>query len=219
MAFLSKHFQSNIRITNSVTGFLTFSAGDVLSQKLLHAESDISWERAAKTGALGILMNGVVLHNWYYALDAVFGNSMTSIKVVALKMIVDQVFYAPFSKAVFFCYASMIAPLDRSKNIEADDGDTSVSAISRITETFTTKMHPSFMAVFIADCCVWPFINYINFSHISRNFRPTFVGVAQLIWQTIVSSLCHSSESTDAKSADILCYRMPSQDLNDAQRE
>lgn len=219
MALLSKHFRSNIRITNSVTGFLTFSAGDVLSQKFLHAESDISWERAAKTGALGILMNGVVLHNWYYTLDAVFGNSMTSRKVVALKMIVDQVFYAPFSIAVFFCYASMIAPLDRSKNNDADEGDTSASAISRITATFTTKMYTSFMSVFIADCCVWPFINYINFSHISRNFRPTFVGVAQLVWQTFVSSVGHSSKSPDAKSGDILCYRMASQDLNDAQRE
>lgn len=219
MALLSKHIQSNIWITNSVTGFLTFSAGDVLSQKLLHAESDISWERAAKTGALGILMNGVVLHNWYYALDAVFGNSMTSRKVVALKMIIDQVFYAPFSIAIFFCYASMIAPPDRSKNNEADDGDTSASAISRITETFRTKMHTSFMAVFIADCCVWPFINYINFSHISRSFRPTFVGVAQLIWQTFVSSTGHSSKSPDAKSADILYYAIASQDLNDTQRE
>lgn len=219
MALLSKHFQSNIRITNSVTGFITFSAGDVLSQKLLHAESDISWERAAKTGALGILMNGVVLHNWYYALDAVFGNSMTSRKVVALKIIVDQVFYAPFSIAVFFCYASIIAPLERSKNNEADGVDTFVSAIPRITETFISKMHTSFMAVFIADCCFWPFINYINFSHISRSFRPTFVGVAQLIWQTFVSSIGHSSESPDANSADIHCYRKTSQDLNYAQRE
>lgn len=213
-------FQSNIWITNSVTGFIPFSSSDILSQKLLNAESDISWERAAKTDALGILMTGVVLHNWYYALDAVFGNSMTSRKVVVLKMIVDQVFYAPFSIAVFFCYASMIAPhLGRSKNNEAQDDDTFVSAISRITETFTTKMHTSFMAVFIADCCVWPFINYINFSHISRSFRPTFVGVAQLIWQTFVSSMGHSGESPGTKSADILCYKMASQDLNDAQRE
>ena len=47
---VSKSFQSNPQLTNGMTGLITFSAGDILSQRILTPEKSIDYERAAKTG-------------------------------------------------------------------------------------------------------------------------------------------------------------------------
>jgi protein Mpv17 len=199
--FIAGTFKSSPQLSNSVTGLVTFSAGDVLSQKFLNEGTDVDFGRAIKTGMLGVFMNGVVLHHWYNTLDRVFGKSMSSTKGVVLKMAADQLIYAPFSIAVFFGFASSLATM------EATSQDT--SSIKRIemipgkvVELLIEKMENSFLPTLLADCCVWPFVNLINFSYIPKNYRPSFVGFAQLIWQTFVSSMGHGSASSTVSSSE-----------------
>lgn len=204
-SFITRSFKSSPQLTNSVTGLATFSTGDVLSQKLLHGDGDIDFGRAIKTGMLGVFMNGIVLHHWYNTLDRVFGKSMSSTKGVILKMAVDQMIYAPFSIAVFFGFASSLTAME---TISLDAGSVKQIEIlpGKVTELFIQKMETSFLPVILADCCVWPFVNYINFSYITKNYRPSFVGFAQLIWQTFVSSVGHGngfSTATNSKETQI----------------
>ena len=100
-------FQSHPKLANSCTGFLTFAAGDILSQLNLTSSnsgivyiildgSDLDAEikffvlvkecasesldisRSLTIGLLGIFMNGICLHYWYRILDRFIGSSMKS---------------------------------------------------------------------------------------------------------------------------------------------
>ena len=208
-------FQSNPRITNSITGFSTFSLGDVLSQNILNDDKPVDYKRAVCTGCLGIVMNGVVLHHWYNILDKSFGKSMQSKKAIFLKMFFDQLIYAPFSIAVFYAFAAAyVPPVPVNSEIIFELNSASVRTDARTdvrtlneqlttaydeisnwignsASTFEGKMRESFASVWLADCCIWPFVNFINFSYVPKNYRPSFVGVAQLVWQTYVSSQGH----------------------------
>jgi len=88
--------------TNSAAGWCLFGAGDLVSQAapdVWIAESTpstitieggragLDWERAAKVGVLGIVLNGFALHSWYRVLDRVFGKQLDSWRVVLAKVI------------------------------------------------------------------------------------------------------------------------------------
>jgi protein Mpv17 len=159
---------------NSSTGFITFSGGDLLSQCYTGKNvtiQTIKVERAVTTGMLGIALNGASLYGWYHVLDKVLGAS-GNYKTVALKCLADQIVYAPFSIIAFFSYAAMIKV----------NGDT-------FLEQVQDRIQKSFMIVWLADCCVWPLVNFVGFRYVHINIRPTFISVAQLFWQIYLSAV------------------------------
>ena len=118
-------------LANSTTGWCLFAAGDVMSQaapslfanetsgegaKRKMQEEDAKkvgranydWARAAKVGLLGIALNGFALHGWYRILDRTFGSRLDSWRVVLLKVLADQAFYAPFACGSFLVWASAL---------------------------------------------------------------------------------------------------------------
>ena len=136
---------------------------------------DIDYWRAIKTGALGITLNGFALHLWFRTLDATFGAAMT-LRNVVFKCIADQLVYAPFSIIMFFSYAS------------ATKGGT----VTEIVERSKEKINTSIYSTWLADCSVWPMVNFLNFRYIPIHFRPTFVCCVQLAWQVYMSGIGHS---------------------------
>lgn len=169
-------FQRHPRTANAFTGMLAFGGGDVICQELERISSKEKKEfdklRFARTAALGMVMNGVVLYQWYHMLDVVVGASMNNRKLVLIKMAADQFIYAPFAISVFFT-ASCVKP----ENLSLD----------RIIDDATKRLQRSFVSTYLADCLMWPAVNFATFSFIPLHFRPTFVGVAQVIWQTYMS--------------------------------
>ena len=171
-------FEKHPLLANSCTGFFVFSTGDVISQVANpKVDKGVDYKRSLYTGALGIAMNGVCLHVWYRIIDRVFGAAMASKRTVILKCIADQLVYAPFSIGVFLSFAS------------AKQGG-SLADISQRTEN---KMSQSFVSTWMADCTLWPFANFVNFSFVPINYRPTFAGITQLIWQSYMSTVANSS--------------------------
>lgn len=172
-------FEKHPMVANSCTGFFAFSVGDIISQ-VANPKSDkrgVDYKRSLCTGALGVVMNGMCLHVWYRIIDRVFGSTMKSKKTVILKCIADQVVYAPFSIALFLTFASV------------KQGGT----IADIAQRTEDKMTQSFLSTWIADCTLWPFANFISFSFVPLNYRPTFVGITQLLWQSYMSTVANSS--------------------------
>ena len=192
-SLISRSYQLNPQLTNGMSGLITFSVGDILSQKLVDPARDVNYVRAAKTGMLGIFMNGTVLHHWYNFLDVSFGKSMLSRKGIILKVVADQLVYSPFSIVVFFGFASCLSPSHPADNEVTTHSST--SDLENMSARFLAKMEHSFLPVLIADCCMWPFVNMINFSYVPKNYRPSFVGLAQLVWQTYVSYMGHNLPS------------------------
>mmetsp|Transcript_32092 Transcript_32092/g.30591 ORF Transcript_32092/g.30591 Transcript_32092/m.30591 type:complete len:222 (+) Transcript_32092:203-868(+) len=190
--FAAKSYQNHPKLTNGFTGFFTFASGDVIAQKLvLNPEKEIDFNRASKTGILGVMMNGIVLHHWYNILDRLFGSSMIDTKGVVLKMMADQLIFAPFAISIFFAFASTINPgqLQTKRDITNNNHDD--AGLKQYT-LFRQKMNDSFWKTYLTDCCVWPFVNVVNFRFIPRNYRPSFIGIAQLVWQTFMSSQGHA---------------------------
>ena len=186
-------YESHPQMTNGVTGFITFSFGDVLSQKILKFDNTIDYERAVKTGALGLFMNGLVLHHWYNALDRIFGRTMQCKKTVFMKTAADQLLYAPFSIAIFFGFASAVASSQPISFMHSTSSSHWAVRKNEFLQSFYKKMESDFASVFLADCCLWPFVNIVNFSCIPKNYRSSFIGIAQLVWQTYISSMGHSA--------------------------
>jgi hypothetical protein len=171
-----KIFSQNPILANSCTGLVIFTSGDLLSQYLKNNyqfNEKINISRALQTGTLGIFMNGLMLHYWYRSLDYLFGTSMKHYSGVILKVILDQIVYAPFSIGVFFSVASI-----------NKGGDPEV-----ICHRLKEKAQESFLDTWAADCMVWPLVNFFNFRFIPIYLRPTFVGFAQLMWQTYMSTV------------------------------
>lgn len=170
-------YRSKPRVANACIGFLTFSSGDLIAQRLEREssshpnEATIDVLRSAQIGLLGLAMNGVCLHYWYALLDKVLGGSMKSKSTVILKMIVDQIVYAPFAITSFFSFATA-----RNATSYAD-----------FIEKMRFRLESSFLTTYIADCNVWPLANFVNFRYVSLPFRPTFTAVTQLLWQTYMS--------------------------------
>lgn len=163
-------------ISNSISGFVIFGSGDILSQCVASKDShksfrQVDFRRAFDTSLLGVFMNGLCLHGWYRILEHTIGTSMLNNKVVVLKCVADQFCYAPFSILVFFSFTGIRT------------GGTS----AEIKENIQSKVNTSFISTWIADCTLWPLVNAANFSLIPLNYRPTFVGVAQLFWMTYLA--------------------------------
>ena len=176
----SKQLKKRPLLTNSIAGFLIFSVGDFASQQLNLIQSNKvvgSLERNTllSSGFLGIFLNGLVLPVWYRTLDTKFGSNRANTSGVLNKVLADQLVYAPFSISVFFLYSTCVNS-STAFNFQNNDGN-----------KFVEKMKVSFYSTWLADCAFWPFVNLVNFRLIPIIYRPVFVGVAQVFWQSYVS--------------------------------
>jgi protein Mpv17 len=196
--FIEESYRIHPISANAVAGFITFSAGDALSQNIsrpkkrndVQHEHKIDYSRAFQTGFLGVFMNGFVLHRWYRVLDAAFGSSMrNNTRGIFLKTISDQLVYAPFSIAMFFSYTSAQTVW---RTPSADSITDSGNRMRTFQEAYHQKMNQSFLSTWACDWMVWPAVNAINFRFVPINYRPTFIGVAQIMWQTFMSTVGHA---------------------------
>jgi len=169
-------YNGNPLISNSVSGIGLFFTGDLLAQKLdpdQKGDGRFDLTRAAKMGALGILLNGAGLHTWYKFVERVFpGKSSTSI---VNKILLEQLLWAPPVLTTTLAYVSLVA-----KN------ETAGHAAGNVSDKFSTA--------YVADWKVWPATNVITYYLIPINFRPLFVGGVQCFFQAYMSLLGHESE-------------------------
>jgi protein Mpv17 len=184
-------------LSNAATGFACFGIGEMAAQKTENRPADL--RRAAQIGALGCIMNGVVMMRWFAYLDAVFGTSMTSPRTLICKTVADQIVYAPFGITTFFAYSCMLdqvstSPTRDTKMVSSAPivGGQSPSFVTRWSAEFSHLMDSSFMKTFTLDCCVWPMVNMIQFRFVPLNFRPAVNGIVATAWQSFVSHESHS---------------------------
>lgn len=168
-------FEKYPKAASAFTGFCTFSAGDVIAQRVeIHDNTtnlQFDYTRPLQIGMLGLVMNGLFLTQWYNLLERVIGTSMHCKRAVLLKVIADQVIYGPFSIMAFFAVTAFVAHKE----------------FHEMYEQFTSKMQDRFISTFIADCSLWPLANFVNFRLVPLVYRPTFTAVVQLGWQAYLS--------------------------------
>ncbi len=162
-----RHFYTaHPQISNASTGFLTFSVGDIVAQKLkVNSDGNINFGRSLQLGMLGIAMNGFFLHRWFAILDTFIGNKVKY--AVAKKVLADQVIYAPFAILSFFGCATALKPAGPESKLVS----------------FENKIKSDFIKTYVADCTIWPMANAINFRFVPLVYRASFTA-------TVVSCLC-----------------------------
>jgi hypothetical protein len=170
-------------LSNSLAGFVTFSMGDMISQKI-DSNVDIDVKRSLQIGLFGVLMNGSLLYNWYRMLDHYINPIVTSKATgVIIKVIADQIIYAPL--AIFSFFSFSILRKTTSININ--------TSFEQILE----KLDHNFVRVYLVDCTLWPFVNFLNFHYIPLVFRSSFTSIAQLFWQTYLSQTTHHNNNNN----------------------
>jgi hypothetical protein len=166
---------------------------------VITAES-IDVVRILRTAVYGSVMNGLILYQWFRVVDYAFGSSMAGAKTVLLKMLADQIVYAPFSISVYFGVSSLKireTTVHKHSSILGQRDPTSHVIELRVAE-FITKMKESFWPTYAADWTVWPAVNAINFRFVPLHLRPTFVCCAQLCWGAYLSSVTNNNRINNA---------------------
>ena len=181
-------FEKYPNSASAFTGFCTFSLGDVIAQRVeLHDNQQnlqFDYFRPIEIGTLGLVMNGVFLTQWYNLLERVIGTSMHCKRAVLLKVLADQIIYAPFSIISFFSFTAFV----------------SNDEVNEMFEQFTSKMQERFSTTFLADCSLWPLANFVSFRLVPLVYRPTFTAIVQLAWQTYLSFV---SSTTDEHAVQV----------------
>ncbi|CAG8516322.1 2704_t:CDS:1 [Paraglomus occultum] len=120
-----------------------------------------------------------VVQKWFSVLDRRFpiptqnvGLNHTmkhTMSAVAKRVAVDQIFFAPFGLALFFCAMG------------AMEGH----SVDKIKEKFRV----SFVPALKANYCLWPLAQVINFRFMPLRYRVPFVGVTGVLWTGYLSLL------------------------------
>mmetsp|Transcript_22334 Transcript_22334/g.37364 ORF Transcript_22334/g.37364 Transcript_22334/m.37364 type:complete len:216 (+) Transcript_22334:109-756(+) len=174
-AALHAFYTSNPKVASACVGSLTFCLGDIIAQSLerdkRQSEFRLDLKRSFQLGMLGVFINGVFMPHWYRALDKVLGSSAENLVNLGLKVVADQLVFAPFAMISFF-YVSALR---------------SASTWEAAFSSFCAKIKEEGASTYAADWLLWPMANCVNFRYVPLIYRPSFTAGVQLIWQTFMS--------------------------------
>lgn len=127
-------------------------AGDVIAQRLSLSskQEHIELQRTCFSTVYGGLFNGIVGHVWYDGLDRV-ATRMVSLQRPRLvfKVVADSLVFGPVHIAAYFTSLTLMEERHRS----FDDR----------MECVWRKLEKDFTSTFVAELCVWPCIQAVNF--------------------------------------------------------
>ena len=179
---------------NCAVGATVYTAGDVICQvenarpssnglsttTAKHWFEVVDWKRAADIGLLGAVENGFFMLAWYKTLNRFVGDSIAT-KTILVKCLLDQIFFATQQDLLFL---GLCAYLDSEKLPAAVEG-----------------VKKKFLTTWIADCSVWPLVNFIGFASVPWVMQPTYMASVQFFWQIYISSVASSPKANDLSKA------------------
>ncbi|KAK9803863.1 hypothetical protein WJX73_010251 [Symbiochloris irregularis] len=114
-------------------------------------------------------MDGPVGHVWYSLLDKwVMPHRPKSNKAVVLKMLADQVLWAPIFSCVFFVFVYLLQGRPEA-----------------IVPTIQRKLVP----MLLCNYALWPLAHLINFKFVPQQQRILYINCVQIIWSAYLSNL------------------------------
>jgi len=171
---------TNVGISISLSG-----VGDTLEQQyeILQGQKDRrDTTRTMRMSVSGMTV-GVICHNWYRYLDSKFPGR--TIKVVAQKVLIDQVVCSPICIATFFI---------------------TLGILERATWTETKKeIKDKAGRLYAAEWVVWPPAQVINFYILPLRFRVLYDNTISLGYDVYTSYVKHdnASESEEEENKEL----------------
>nr|XP_060610846.1 mpv17-like protein 2 [Anolis sagrei ordinatus] len=165
----------NLIITNTVSCGVLLGTADIIQQSLERRRNPaLKWDadRMLHMFITGCTM-GPPLHYWYVLVDKITpGKGMQHIKIVLLKVAIDQAF-APFFGCWYFTTMGLL------------QGHSLADSLKEFKEKFWDY--------FIAELTVWPAAQLLNFLFLQPKYRVIFVNMVTLGWNVYLSYLKHRS--------------------------
>lgn len=164
-------FSKYLLVTNTAAAGSLLALGDALTQHVERIDKPhktYDFHRTCRLFSLGFIF-GPASHYWYKILDLYLPGA--TVKIAIQKILCDQTVAAPFFCSVFFMGTSIL------------EGKSTKEGIQEVKDKFLT--------VYLADWCVWPPAQFINFFFLPTNLRVVYVMFVTLIWNTFLSWMKH----------------------------
>jgi protein Mpv17 len=138
--------------------------GDVIAQ-YIERQQKLNWNRTLLMSSYTTTFTPL-LHHWYKVLEWAFGSS-TRVKHTLAKLACDQLFFAPLGLFAFFTITGLL------------EGQTSTQ--------LKLKLQYDYPQALVANYCLWPAANFINFRYVPLQHRILYVSGVSLGWNVILS--------------------------------
>ncbi|XP_017052284.1 mpv17-like protein 2 [Drosophila ficusphila] len=173
-------FSSRFLLFTNVGISLTLSCvGDILEQHLEIYCNEIERFEATRTAHMAIsgVTVGVICHYWYKMLDKRMpGRSM---RVVAKKIVLDQLICSPIYITVFFITLGLLEQKDKHE----------------VWEEIKEKA----WKLYAAEWTVWPVAQFVNFYWIPTHYRIFYDNIISLGYDVLTSKVKHKQSHSHLK--------------------
>lgn len=164
-------------LTKIATGLVGTIIGDGIAQYSTNREQrrklgesfSYDWARAGRMCGYSAVLGTPLAHLWFQFLDTSIFPGRTGPLATLTKLFLDQGLMAPLGIILFFY------TLSRLENNSHD-----VAAA-------TTK--EKFKPTVLANYCLWPLANYINFALVPPQQRILYINVIYVFWVTFLSHM------------------------------
>jgi len=176
-----KLFSSNFLFyTNTGLSFGLSGLGDLIQQKIelkrkTVSKQNINWSRALHMSTSFGLTAGVLCHFWYSFLDRSLPGK--TLRVVIQKVAIDQVFFSPV------CIAACLLV---SQGLHSSSLDSALNLVSHSLQLGGR--------LYLAEWCIWPPAQFINFLLLPPHLRVTFDNLVSLGYDCYTSHLVHTQD-------------------------
>lgn len=152
-------------LTKAFTCFFGAVIGDALAQWFTGAPFDVA--RNLRMSVYGFVVGGPSGHYWHQFLEAnIMPKRPTSRPAIVLKLLVDQLVFAPLSTILLFVYLESIK-----------------GTPDQIGLIIQTKLWPTLKANWV----VWPLANFIAFRFLHQDMRILYANFIGILWCAYVS--------------------------------
>mmetsp|Transcript_27703 Transcript_27703/g.76236 ORF Transcript_27703/g.76236 Transcript_27703/m.76236 type:complete len:259 (+) Transcript_27703:111-887(+) len=151
-------------MTKALTSLVGWAIGDLLAQLFL-SKGPFDAKRFINLALFGLTYFGPAGHYFYNFLDAQIPG--TNSRIVAIKILVDQLIWTPFFLAIFFAYV----------------GVTKGNSLAMVQR----KLERDLFAACQASWRVWPLVHAVNYKFISTKHRLIFVNSMQVAFNIFLS--------------------------------
>jgi protein Mpv17 len=145
--------------TKAVTSLVGFTIGDLLAQNFLGEKgAPLDVKRLLRLASFGLAVHGPIGHYFYGALDEKFPKK--DAVTVAIKVLIDQVLWAPIFTVIFFAWIELLQG----------------SGLQKIK----AKINQDLVRGVTASWKVWPLVHVINFRFIPSSQRLLYINTIQV---------------------------------------